>query len=76
MSKISGDFSPCKHFTVKKVSLDSVGSVVFDADVNDVVRNTTFTLRYVCCVFVDVQEFEALERKRFGEGRVGREGVW
>ena len=47
MSKISGDFSPCKHFTVKKVSLDSAGSVVFDADVNDVVRNTTFTLRYV-----------------------------
>lgn len=50
MSKISGDFSPCKHFTVKKVSLDSAGSVVFDADVNDVVRNTTFTLRYVCGV--------------------------
>lgn len=62
VSKISGDFSPCKHFTVKKVSLDSAGSLVFDADVNDLVRNTTFTLRCVVVCCVDVQEFEALER--------------
>ena len=62
VSKISGDFSPCKHFTVKKVSLDSAGSLVFDADVTDLVRNTTFTLRGVVVCCVDVQEFEALER--------------
>lgn len=62
VSKISGDFSPCKHFTVKKVSLDSAGSLVFDADVTDLVRNTTFTLRCVVVCCVDVQEFEALER--------------
>ena len=46
VSKISGDFSPCKYFTVKKVSLDSVGNVVLEADMPELLKNTTLTLRW------------------------------
>lgn len=45
VSKISTDFAPCGYCTVKKLSIDSTGATVADADIPKLLKNTTFTIR-------------------------------
>lgn len=45
VSKISTDFAPCGYCTVKKLSIDSTGAIVADADIPKLLKNTTFTIR-------------------------------
>ena len=71
MSKISGDFSPCKHLTVKKVSVDSAGSVVLDADVNDVYQGVSLTVRCASVGGVSVSSAKRVGESGFEKGAVG-----
>jgi len=45
ISKVSADFVPCDHCNIKKLSIETTGAVVADADIVKVAKNTTFTLR-------------------------------
>ena len=45
ISKVSADFGPCDHCNIKKLSIETTGAVVADADIVKVAKNTIFTLR-------------------------------
>lgn len=45
LNKISCDFDPCSQLSVKKLSVDNSGEVVFEGDVKELLDNTTVTLR-------------------------------
>lgn len=45
MNKISSDFVPCEYCAVKKLSIDTEGTMIGDVDITNLAKNTTVTLR-------------------------------
>ena len=71
VSKLSGDFAPCNHCNVKKLSVDNMGAVVADVDVTKLVRNTTFTLRYGQCILLTTSTQKNLSESGLAKAAVG-----